>query len=71
MVPLTVKFEFRKAVNEHELPCKVLCSDCHSPMADEGRRTLLLFPEAIDLDAGNRGPDSIPGESPEEIPPMK
>lgn len=28
----------------HVLPCKVSCSNCHSPMADEGRNMWMSFP---------------------------
>ncbi|PNS16537.1 hypothetical protein CAC42_271 [Sphaceloma murrayae] len=32
---------------EHKLPCKVRCSFCHSPIMDEGRNMILLFPTLI------------------------
>jgi hypothetical protein len=32
---------------EHQLPCKVRCSYCHSPIMDEGRNMILLFPSLI------------------------
>ncbi|EME43471.1 hypothetical protein DOTSEDRAFT_174315 [Dothistroma septosporum NZE10] len=32
---------------EHKLPCKVRCSYCHSPIMDEGRNMILLFPTLI------------------------
>jgi hypothetical protein len=32
---------------EHQLPCKVRCSFCHSPIMDEGRNMILLFPSLI------------------------
>lgn len=35
---------------EHKLPCKVRCSFCHSPIMDEGRNMILLFPSLINLD---------------------
>ncbi|KAI9834544.1 MAG: hypothetical protein M1819_002920 [Sarea resinae] len=31
----------------HKLPCKVRCSYCHSPIMDEGRNMILLFPSLI------------------------
>jgi len=34
---------------EHKLPCKVRCSFCHSPIMDEGRNMVLLFPSLIHL----------------------
>lgn len=35
---------------EHKLPCKVRCSFCHSPIMDEGRNMILLFPSLINLE---------------------
>ena len=34
---------------EHKLPCKVRCAYCHSPIMDEGRNMILLFPSLIHL----------------------
>jgi hypothetical protein len=34
---------------EHKLPCKVRCSFCHSPIMDEGRNMILLFPSLVHL----------------------
>lgn len=34
---------------EHKLPCKVRCNFCHSPIMDEGRNMILLFPSLIDF----------------------
>lgn len=34
---------------EHQLPCKVRCSYCHSPIMDEGRNMILLFPSLLQL----------------------
>jgi len=34
---------------EHHLPCKVRCSYCHSPIFDEGRNMILLFPSLVHL----------------------
>ncbi|KAL5521005.1 hypothetical protein ACEPAG_8927 [Sanghuangporus baumii] len=44
--------------NEHKLPCKILCSTCHSPLADEGRNMMLVFPVAMHF-AGARIPDAF------------
>lgn len=35
---------------EHKLPCKVRCNYCHSPIMDEGRNMILLFPSLVHLD---------------------
>lgn len=32
---------------EHKLPCKVSCAYCRSPIMDEGRNMILLFPTLI------------------------
>ncbi|PFH48324.1 hypothetical protein AMATHDRAFT_65743 [Amanita thiersii Skay4041] len=37
---------------EHSLPCKVSCNNCRSPIMDEGRNMLLLFPTLIDFPKG-------------------
>lgn len=34
---------------KHKLPCKVRCAYCHSPIMDEGRNMILLFPSLIHL----------------------
>ncbi|KAB8360950.1 hypothetical protein FH972_024682 [Carpinus fangiana] len=34
---------------EHKVPCKVRCHFCHSPIMDEGRNMILLFPSLIDF----------------------
>lgn len=31
----------------HDLPCKVYCETCHTPIMDEGRRMIMLFPELL------------------------
>lgn len=31
----------------HNLPCKVRCTNCGSPIMDEGRNMILLFPGLI------------------------
>ncbi|EEQ89459.2 uncharacterized protein BDCG_04579 [Blastomyces dermatitidis ER-3] len=36
----------------HHLPCKVSCSYCHSPIMDEGRNVILLFPSLIESKSG-------------------
>ena len=33
----------------HKLPCKVSCSYCRTPIMDEGRNMILLFPTLIDF----------------------
>lgn len=34
--------------NTHHLPCKVQCSFCRTPIMDEGRNMILLFPTLIE-----------------------
>lgn len=36
---------------EYQVPCKVYCSFCNTPIMDEGRNMCLVFPELIDLGA--------------------
>ncbi|KAI1400821.1 Mss4-like protein [Hypoxylon fuscum] len=33
----------------HKLPCKVSCAYCHSPLMDEGRNMVLMFPGIIEF----------------------
>ncbi|KAI9664262.1 MAG: hypothetical protein M1831_002441 [Alyxoria varia] len=33
----------------HQLPCKVRCNYCHSPVMDEGRNMILLFPSLVKI----------------------
>lgn len=33
----------------HRLPCKVSCAYCHSPIMDEGRKMVLIFPGIIEF----------------------
>lgn len=33
----------------HKLPCKVSCAYCHSPIMDEGRKMVLMFPGLIEF----------------------
>ncbi|KAK7045298.1 Mss4-like protein [Favolaschia claudopus] len=35
---------------EHNLPCKVRCSHCHSPIMDEGRKMILIFPSLVQFE---------------------
>jgi len=35
---------------DHHLPCKVRCSFCHSPIMDEGRNMILVFPSLIKME---------------------
>lgn len=34
----------------HRLPCKVSCAYCHTPIMDEGRNMVLMFPGIIKVD---------------------
>lgn len=43
----------------HELPCKLSCSECRSPIADEGRRMFLAFGPLFDFGSPPRVPTSF------------
>ncbi|WP_321369279.1 GFA family protein [uncultured Desulfuromusa sp.] len=45
--------------NERILPCKISCSRCGTPIADEGRRMWLAFPALFDFGPHNEVPDSF------------
>jgi len=40
---------------ERVLPCKVYCGSCRTPMFDEGRNMLMLFPNLIHFDCNEEG----------------
>jgi hypothetical protein len=43
----------------HALPCKLSCSECRSPIADEGRRMFLAFGPLFDFGSPPRVPPSF------------
>ena len=42
-------YNSEKSINDRILPCKVSCSLCGTPIADEGRRMWLAFPSLFDF----------------------
>lgn len=52
-------FNSEKDKNERVLPCKVRCGRCGTPIADEGRRMWLAFPELFDFGYNIKVPDSF------------
>jgi len=40
-------YDSQEKTTKHKLPCKVSCGYCHSPIMDEGRNMILLFPTLI------------------------
>ena len=52
---------FSSALNlcERILPCKVSCSVCGTPIADEGRNMWLAFPTLFDFGTPPRVPDAF------------
>jgi len=40
-------YESSEKTTKHKLPCKVSCAYCRSPIMDEGRNMILLFPTLI------------------------
>lgn len=43
----------------HHLPCKVYCATCHSPILDEGRNMVMLFPELLGGIRTERGKEAF------------
>lgn len=43
----------------HDLPCKVYCETCHTPIMDEGRRMIMMFPELLKGIHSQRGKDAF------------
>ena len=42
-------YDSHEKTTKHKLPCKVRCEYCHTPIMDEGRNMILLFPTLIDF----------------------
>ena len=42
-------YESTEKTTVHKLPCKVSCAYCRTPIMDEGRNMILLFPTLIDF----------------------
>ncbi|KAI4294325.1 hypothetical protein K525DRAFT_212925 [Schizophyllum commune Loenen D] len=47
--------------HERKLPCKIACRTCRSPVMDEGRKILVIYPSLIDFDELPRGATSKKG----------
>ncbi|EIN09844.1 hypothetical protein PUNSTDRAFT_66341 [Punctularia strigosozonata HHB-11173 SS5] len=43
-------FSTEKRTGEHYVPCKVSCDNCRSPLFDEGRNTVLVYPSSIQFE---------------------
>lgn len=48
--------------NRYELPCKVSCGSCRSPIADEGRNMMLLMPTFVEFESDGRGQRQVDEE---------
>ncbi len=48
-----VWYDSGEKTTRHKLPCKITCSYCRSPIMDEGRNMILLFPSLINF-KGNK-----------------
>ncbi|KAI9787312.1 MAG: hypothetical protein M1816_007660 [Peltula sp. TS41687] len=46
-------YDSGEKTTRHKLPCKITCSYCRSPIMDEGRNMILLYPTLIKF-KGNR-----------------
>ncbi|KAJ9133376.1 hypothetical protein NKR23_g10730 [Pleurostoma richardsiae] len=44
-------------VEEHNLPCKVVCDNCHAAIMDEGRKMILIYPTLLDNIVSPEGRD--------------
>lgn len=42
-------YDSQEKTTRHKLPCKVSCEYCHTPIMDEGRKMILLFPSLINF----------------------
>eukprot|EP01090_Pellita_catalonica_P022077 TRINITY_DN844_c0_g1_i2.p2 TRINITY_DN844_c0_g1~~TRINITY_DN844_c0_g1_i2.p2 ORF type:complete len:173 (-),score=19.39 TRINITY_DN844_c0_g1_i2:40-558(-) len=52
-------YNSEKYSSVHELPCKVYCNTCNSPLADEGRRMFLAFGSHFQFGKPRIIPDSF------------
>lgn len=52
-------FNNEQGLRERILPCKVSCSVCGTPIADEGRRMWLAFPSLFQFESQHEIPDSF------------
>jgi hypothetical protein len=44
-------YDSAEKTTRHKLPCKVSCAYCRTPIMDEGRNMILLFPTLIKFDS--------------------
>lgn len=54
-------YDSANCTEQHTLPCKVSCSKCHSPLADEGRNMWMAFPTQFKFDS-NKAPEAFQGD---------
>ena len=54
-------YDSANSTEQHNLPCKVSCSKCHSPLADEGRNMWMAFPTQFKFDS-NKAPQAFHGD---------
>ena len=47
-------YDSGEKTTKHKLPCKVSCAYCRTPIMDEGRRMILLFPTLIKSDGDRK-----------------
>jgi hypothetical protein len=52
-------YHSEQGMNERIQPCKVSCSQCGTPIADEGRTMWLAFPSLFDFGPDAETPDSF------------
>ncbi|KAM5538482.1 hypothetical protein V8D89_007815 [Ganoderma adspersum] len=51
-------FSTKRSQSVHDVPCKVSCNVCRSPLFDEGRNTVLAYPSAFEF-PGSKVPASF------------
>ena len=57
-------YESSEKTTVHKLPCKVSCAYCRTPIMDEGRNMILLFPTLIDF----KSPEDRKNFEPRRVP---
>ncbi|EJF64593.1 hypothetical protein DICSQDRAFT_144357 [Dichomitus squalens LYAD-421 SS1] len=53
-------FSTQRRQGIHDVPCKVSCNECRSPMFDEGRNTVLAYPSSFKFPNGKVPTDFQP-----------
>ena len=54
-----VWYDSSEKTTKHKLPCKISCSYCRTPIMDEGRNMILLYPTLIHFKGSKEDKDNF------------